>query len=102
MILNGFPCVPVCKPCREAGDCPKKYDVPEWERVAEKAKVSWQPNRIPVAELECGCRGIPWPVIRILGEGVYILCDRHGKTRIRKPKKTRRRSVSVNQEEIPY
>ena len=87
-------CYPVCQACRVADVCHKG---PPSEVIArEHPRPQWAPNTLPVERLQCGCLGLPWPVIKAFGTSILeVLCDRHGWTKIarhtpaKKSRKTR-------------
>jgi hypothetical protein len=77
-------CYPVCESCRVADVCVKG---PPLEVIArENRRAPWQPNQLQPERLKCGCRGLPWPLIKVFEENIeQVLCDRHGWTEIAKP-----------------
>ena len=82
MIQNDYACVPHCKPCRDNGTCGKAFDAPITDTVRVRQE-EWAPNRLPLVQLPCGCRDIPWPLVHYFGTNVYALhCDIHGEQRI--------------------
>lgn len=88
-------CFPVCVACREQG-CSKKIPV---KRGATRPA----PNR-ELVMLKCGCREIPWPLMRVLGEHIdKVLCDLHGWQPIAAEEKKRAKAHhrSHKKQEIP-
>ena len=75
--MTDFWCVPACIKCKELDDCVKMYDVPAEETVL--LREPWSPNRLEYCFKPCGCWGIPWPIVEMLGENIaWVECSRHG------------------------
>lgn len=87
-------CMPVCKPCREAGACVKpKYISPSELLASRKPR---NPHADGVITLPCGCPGLPWPVIHVLGSHIReISCETHGWMEL-KPKKHKTPAIRKN------
>jgi hypothetical protein len=92
-------CYPVCNTCRVADVCHKGPSAEVLRR--ENPPPVWAPNRLPYVKLECGCTGIPWPIVKILGVE-WIECPTHGRVHEEKPKKKRKaRGEIPGQMDIP-
>jgi hypothetical protein len=67
----------------------------------------WKPNQLSVVLMSCGCKGIPWPAIRVLGskgkKGTDVFCDTHGWQHQAEPKvkRARKKPVVAGQADLP-
>lgn len=103
MILTDYACVPVCKTCKESGNCPdaSKASVLLADFKADQKVPYWAPNMEPDRRLKCGCT-IWWPIIHVFGANIdTVICDLHGITKLLEDKKPAKKRGKTNDGNSP-
>jgi hypothetical protein len=99
--MTDFWCIPVCVGCKEIDSCAKTFDVPAEEII--QLRELWSPNRLEYCYLPCGCYGIPWPVVEMLGENIaWIDCTKHGSVKTTKNWKLKAKRAALKASRTYY
>jgi hypothetical protein len=95
-------CFPVCGACREASACASGPPAETMEKPSRSK--DWAPNTLKTVRLKCGCTGIPWPIVKLMGTKEQVICDRHGLTVILKDRKRNKRKEQIEGQEemVPF